>query len=151
MNKVQNKALILLFVLTASALPGWAALGGSVDSVATDQAKFQAKRAITRMNQYNIHLITSDDGTVIKEYVTADGKVFGVSWTGPTIPDLTQLLGTYNTEFQTTLRAQPGRRKSGMVHNTDLMVESTGHMRAFYGRAYLNSMLPSGVTAEAVK
>jgi len=24
-------------------------------------------------------------------------------------------------------------------------------MRAFYGRAYVNSMLPSGVTAETVK
>jgi len=31
------------------------------------------------------------------------------------------------------------------------VVESTGHMRAFYGRAYVNSMLPSGVTAETVK
>jgi Protein of unknown function (DUF2844) len=146
-----TKALILLSALMTAALPGWAALGGSVDTVATDQVKFQAKRAITRMTQYNIHLISRDDGTAIKEYVTADGKVFGVSWSGPTIPDLTQLLGTYNAEFQTTIRARPGRRKSGVVHNTDLIVESTGHMRAFYGRAYVNSMLPSGVPAESVK
>jgi type II secretory pathway pseudopilin PulG len=146
-----NKALILLSALTAAALPGWAALGGSVDTVATDQVKFQAKRAITQMRTYNIHLISSNDGTVIKEYVTPAGKVFGVSWTGPTIPDLTQLLGTYSAEFQTTVRAQPGRRKAGVVHNPDLVVESTGHMRAFYGRAYVNSLLPSAVTAEMVQ
>jgi len=145
------KALILLSALTAAALPGWAALGGSVETVATDQVKFQAKRAITQMRDYNIHLISRDDGTLIKEYVTPAGKVFGVSWTGPTIPDLTQLLGTYSAEFQTSVRAQPRRRRAGVVRNPDLVVESTGHMRAFYGRAYVNSMLPSGVTAEIVK
>ena len=146
-----NKVLILMSALITAALPGWAALGGSVETVASDQVRMQAKRAITQMREYNIHLITRDDGTLIKEYVTPDGKVFGVSWTGPTIPDLTQLLGTYNTEFQTSVRAQPRRRKAGVVHNQDLVVESTGHMRAFYGRAYVNSMLPSGVTAETVK
>ena len=137
--------------LTAAALPGWAALGGSVETVASDQVHMQAKRAITQMREYNIHLISRDDGTVIKEYVTPAGKVFGVSWTGPTIPDLTQLLGTYSAEFQTAVQAQPRRRRAGVVHNPDLVVESTGHMRAFYGRAYVNSMLPSGVTAETVK
>ena len=146
-----NKALILMSALIAAALPGWAALGGSVETVASDQVRMQAKRAITQMREYNIHLISRDDGTLIKEYVTPAGKVFGVSWTGPTIPDLTQLLGTYSAEFQTSVRAQPRRRKAGVVRNPDLVVESTGHMRAFYGRAYVNSMLPSGVTAETVK
>jgi len=146
-----NKALILLSALTAAALPGWGALGGSAESVATDQVRFQAKRSVTQMREFTVHQISRNDGTLIKEYVTPAGKVFGVSWTGPTIPDLTQLLGSYHAEFQTTIRAKPGRRKSGVVHNSDLVVESTGHMRAFYGRAYVNSMLPSGVTAETVK
>jgi hypothetical protein len=88
---------------------------------------------------------------VIREYVTPAGKVFGVSWTGPTIPDLTQLLGTYNTEFQTAVHAKRGRRDSAAVHNPDLVVESSGHMRSFHGRAYLNSMLPGGVTEDVVQ
>lgn len=146
-----NKALILMSALIAVALPGWAALGGPVETVAGDQVRMQATRAITQMREYNIHLISREDGTLIKEYVTPAGKVFGVSWTGPTIPDLTQLLGSYSAEFQAGVRAQPRRRKAGVVHNPDLVVESTGHMRAFYGRAYVNSLLPSGVTAETVK
>jgi hypothetical protein len=147
-----TKAFILLSALTIAAMPGWAALGGSVETVASDQVRFQATRAITQMRAYNIHQISGGDGTLIKEYVTPDGKVFGVSWTGPTIPDLTQLLGAYNAEFQTTIRARPAaRRRPAVVRNSDLVVESTGHMRAFYGRAYVNSMLPSGVTAETVK
>jgi len=88
---------------------------------------------------------------VIREYVTPAGKVFGVSWTGPTIPDLSQLLGSYNAEYQNTLRAKPGRRRVAVVHNPDLVVENGGHMRAFHGRAYLESMLPAGVPPETVK
>jgi hypothetical protein len=142
---------ILLSILAAGAFPAGATLGGSAESVVTDQSKLRAKRAVVERRDYTVHEITGVDGTLIREYVTPGGKVFGVSWTGPTIPDLAQLLGTYNAEFQTAIRAKRGRRSSAVVHNPDLVVESSGHMRAFRGRAYLNSMLPSGVTEDVVQ
>jgi hypothetical protein len=142
---------ILFSILAAASFPAGATLGGSVESVVTDQSRLHAKRAVVEKQDYTVHEITSDDGTVIREYVTPAGKVFGVSWAGPTIPDLTQLLGTYNTEFQTAMRAKRGRRSSAAVHNPDLVVENSGHMRSFHGRAYLNSMLPSGVTPDVVQ
>lgn len=142
---------ILFSILAATAFPAGATLGGSAQSVVTDQSKLHAKRAVVDRRDYTVHEITSDDGTVVREYVTPAGKVFGVSWTGPTIPDLTQLLGAYSAEFQTAIRAKRGRRSSAAVHNPDLVVESSGHMRAFRGRAYLNSMLPSGLTEEVVQ
>ncbi len=146
-----QRAFVLLGALAAAALPGWAVLGGSAESVVTDQLKFQAKRAVVETQEYTLHVISLADGTSIREYVTPGGKVFGVSWKGPSIPDLAQLLGTYHTEFQSMLHAKPGHRRSAVVRDSDLVVESSGHMRAFYGRAYLNSMLPSGVTQEIVK
>ncbi|MEO8048912.1 MAG: DUF2844 domain-containing protein [Acidobacteriota bacterium] len=142
---------ILLSILAAAASPAAATLGGSAESVATDQSRFHAKRSVVQRSNYTVHEITRDDGTLIREYVTPAGKVFGVSWTGPTIADLSQLLGTYNTEFQNALRSKRGRRKAAVVRNSDLVVESTGHTRDFHGRAYLNSMLPSGVTEDVVK
>jgi len=54
-------------------------------------------------------------------------------------------------EFQNALHSKRGRRKIAVVRNSDLVVESTGHTRAFHGRAYLNSMLPSGVTEDVVQ
>jgi hypothetical protein len=146
-----TRPFFVFATLAAAALPGWAELGGSAESVVTDQVKFQATRSVTENQAYTVHEMSSGDGTVIREYVTPAGKVFGVSWTGPTIPDLSQLLGSYNTEYQSTLRAKPGRRRAGVVHNSDLVVESGGHMRAFHGRAYLESMLPSGVPQGTVK
>jgi hypothetical protein len=147
------RAFFLLCAVAAGALPGWAALGGSAESVAADQVKFQAKRKLIAMPEYTIHEISRDDGGVIREYVTPAGKVFGVSWSGPTIPDLSQLLGSYRAEFRNTLLAQPksfGRRPAA-VHNSDLVVETGGHMRAFQGRAYVNSILPAGVSPETIK
>ena len=148
-----SKAFFLLCATVVSALPGWAALGGSADSVAADQEKFQAKRKMVAMPKYTVHEISRADGGVIREYVTAGGTVFGVSWSGPAIPDLTQLLGSYQAEFRDTLRAQGTSfgHRAAAVHNSDLVVESGGHMRAFQGRAYLNSMLPAGVSPEKIK
>jgi len=148
-----SRAFLLLCAAIAGALPGWAALGGSAESVVADQAKFQAKRKMAEMPGYTVHEISRDDGTLIREYVTPAGKVFGISWSGPTIPDLSQLLGSYNTEFRNTLLTQPKSfgRKPAAVHNSDLVVETGGHMRAFQGRAYVNSMLPAGVSREIIK
>jgi hypothetical protein len=148
-----SKALFLFCAVAAGALPGWAALGGSADSVAADQAKLQATRKMVAMPEYTVHEITRADGGVVREYVTPAGKVFGISWSGPTIPDLTQLLGSYQAEARDTLRAQPKSfgHRAAAVHNSDLVVESAGHMHAFQGRAYLNSLLPTGVSPEKIK
>jgi hypothetical protein len=145
------RPLMVFSALFTAALPGFAALGGTEDSVAADQVKFRASRRMVPEHGYRVHEFTRDDGTLIREYVSFDGKVFGVSWKGSTLPDLSQLLGSSFTEFQTTLQRKPGRRKAAVVRNSDLVVESTGHTRAFYGRAYLNSLLPDGVTQEVVQ
>jgi hypothetical protein len=119
--------------------------------VVADEVKFRASRRMVPERAYRLHEFTRDDGTSIREYVSFDGKVFGVSWKGPSLPDLSQLLGSNFAEFQNTLQRRPGRRKAAVVRNSDLVVESTGHTRAFYGRAYLNSLLPAGVTQEVVR
>ncbi len=137
--------------LLVSALPGFGALGGGEDSIAADQTKFQAERRVVTERNYNVHELNRADGTVIREYVSPAGTVFGVSWKGPAIPDLSQLLGSNFAEFKNNVHPAAGRRRVAVVHAGDLVVESTGHQRAFYGRAYLSSALPSGVTAETVQ
>ena len=53
-----SRSFFLLCAVAAGALPGWAALGGSVESVAADQVKFQAKRKMVAMPAYTVHEIT---------------------------------------------------------------------------------------------
>jgi Protein of unknown function (DUF2844) len=141
----------LLVILLGAALPSLAALGDTLASVESDQKHFQARLKSTSAQNYTIHELSRDDGLVINEYVSRDGKVFGVSWNGPVLPDLSQLLGSYVKEFRDQARVQPGRRRAVVVRSGDLTVESGKRLRDFRGRAYVNSLLPSGVSQAAVQ
>jgi hypothetical protein len=135
--------------LMASA-PAWAVLGQSVDSVRADQTRLEAKLRTVPLPGYTVHEISRGDGTTIREFVTPFGTVFGVSWKAPTMPDLAPLLGTYYAQFH---QAMQGRRHRGpvVVRTNDLVVESGGHLRAFYGRAYVTSLIPATLSPAVVQ
>ncbi|RDU98555.1 DUF2844 domain-containing protein [Trinickia dinghuensis] len=132
------------------AAPGaQAALGQHVDSVATDATHLSAiAHASIVQGAYTVHTITLPSGTVVREYVASDGIVFGVAWEGPTLPDLKTTLGT---AFDRFVSASPTRGGGPLaVSANDLVVYSSGHLRAFSGHAYLPQALPAGVDAGVV-
>jgi len=147
-----KKAVFLLPVFFAIAAPTFAALGAAEESVGADEQKFlPTQTTMSERGAYRLHEMTRGDGSVVREYVNGQGKVFGVSWKGPVLPDLSQLLGAHFAAFRDNAHQKAGRRRMAIVHSGDLVVESAGHPRAFFGRAYLNSMLPAGVTQETVQ
>ena len=85
--------------------------------------------------------------------MSASGKVFAVAWKGPWPPDLQQLLGTYFSQFQQA--AQSAKQRAGRtplaIHQSNLVVERSGHMRSWMGRAYLSNQLPSGMSVESIR
>jgi hypothetical protein len=98
---------------------------------------------------------------VVREYVSTGGKVFGVAWQGPWVPDMRQLLGSYFDQFARANQAQAQanqaqkgariRRGPVLIDEPGLVVQIGGHPRAFAGRAYVPDMLPSGVGAENIQ
>ena len=102
---------------------------------------------------YTVHEIQTPDGIRVREYLSPAGKVFAVAWQGPWLPDLQQLLGSYFTQYQQTAHSLKERvaRTPVSVHNANLVVEQSGHMRSFVGRAYLVDQLPSGATPESMQ
>src|SRR5208282_6780531 len=70
--------------------PAFAALGASLDSVQSDQVRLQASIRITVAGSYRIHEMTAPTGTIVREYVSLTGRVFGVTWQGPFIPEMHQ-------------------------------------------------------------
>ncbi len=79
-----------------------AALGGDVTSVQADWQQMKAARSTAVQavdSKYTVHVITTSYGTVVREYVSPDGKVFGVAWRGPFLPNFQQLLGDSYSEF----------------------------------------------------
>jgi hypothetical protein len=142
----------VLLILILGVVPAWAVLGEYESSVGLDQKYMRGEDRVISAQGYRLHQITSPNGAVVTEYVTPEGKVFGVSWRAPVIPNLEKLLGSYITPVQQAAQAQT-RRRGGpfIVRASDLVFVSGGHMRAFHGSAYVPSLLPKNVSAEVVR
>ena len=100
---------------------------------------------------YMAHEIQSANGTVIREYASPSGKVFAVSWRGPWMPDMHQLLGQYFEQYSQAMQSQSGtrmRRGPLRIELPGLVVTLGGRPRSYVGRAYLPNDLPEGVRAE---
>ncbi|MGH8150186.1 MAG: DUF2844 domain-containing protein [Steroidobacteraceae bacterium] len=147
--------VIGLALLGLCSLPALAGLGGSVDSVQADSVHMRAQlRGSTSAAGYSIEELQLPSGTLLKEYVSPAGKVFAVSWHGPTIPDLRQTLGSYfhqYAEASSVAVHNVRTRRHFEVKQSDLVVQSSGRMRDFYGRAYVPSLLPPNVTAADIQ
>lgn len=89
-------------------------------------------------------------GTVLHEYVNADGIVFAVSWHGPSHVDPTKTLGRYTQEateaHQEHRRRVIARQAIARVETENIVSERSGHMGDLRGLAYVPALLPAGVT-----
>lgn len=146
-----KNASSLLLLLIASA-PAFGGLGGAATPVVTSpSSSMMVVRRAVPARSYTVQDIKTEDGTVVREYVSADNTVFGVAWNGPIMPDLKQMFGDYFTTFQREVTSRRAARGALRIDRSDLVVQSGGHQRAFSGRAYVPKLLPSGVTPEEIK
>jgi hypothetical protein len=167
-------AAAVLAVATAS-LPASAALGSaptynpgastitlSQNVAAASASGTSGTTQVTRMAQqisatgtaYTVNETTLEGGTVVREYVASSGAVFAIAWHGPIMAPLNTLLGTYFPNYMSGLSAvhalHPGTG-SATVQQSDLVVETGGHMRSYVGRAWLPLALPQGFSEAEIQ
>lgn len=147
---MKTVSMVLLMLITAG-LPAWATLGENVSTVDTDAQVVHGKHVMLARAGYSLHQITRSDGSVVNEFVSPAGIVFGVSWQGHFAPNLTQLLGTYMTDLEQGQRTQVIRRRVLSVETDNFSFTSVGHMGSFRGRAVVRSLVPATVAAEVVR
>jgi hypothetical protein len=141
---------ILLTVLLAAA-PMWAALGEPEQSVQADRERMAAQVRRTAFAGYTLHELSTQDGRKVREFVSPSGTVFGVAWEGSTMPDLSQLLGSYFASFQQAA-ASPTRRHGPLfVQVGPLVVASGGHARSLRGLAYVTDLIPANVSKDVIQ
>lgn len=146
-----RNALKILIAVFLAASPAWAVLGEYQNSVAADRKVMRGVVQSVPHTGYTLHEIKGADGSVVKEFVSPDGVVFGLSWQAPTMPNLTQLLGSFFPDFQLASNRKRKHRGPLVVRTNRVVIESGGHLRAFYGRAYVPTLLPKGLSAEVVR
>ena len=161
-NRIMRAAVCAALTCGALAMaaPAVAALGGmptpppagAVSS--SSNAVVHAASGVSGTASFTVTQTTYANGTVVREYVSAAGTVFGIAWNGPFTPNLSVLLGTYFPQYDSARVAQraaaPGRGPLN-VELPGLVVRSGGHMGAFSGQAYLPQSLPAGVTAADIQ
>lgn len=95
----------------------------------------------------------TSDANIVREYISPSGIIFAFAWNGLSHPDLTSQLGSYAGEYQKALRQSPGQKgkRHSQVKGNRVIVEKWGHMRNMQGRAYIPSLIPTGVSIDEIK
>ena len=141
----------LALVMFALPICASATLGESSASTETDRVSMKASLRMLPAAKYTVHEIQTPSGTTLREYVSSAGTVFAVAWQGPVMPDLRQALGHYFDRYTADAAGKHAGHRHVAVRESDLVVQSNGHMRSFSGRAYLPQLLPQGVTVEEIR
>jgi hypothetical protein len=125
-----------------------ATLGGDTASVQTNQEHLGAARQVQRLKTGERHELVLPSGILVREYVSPDGAVYAITWHGPRMPDLRELLGPYFAQLvESDSRPREGIHRMTMT-GPDLVVRSSGHRGSFAGRAWVPSLVPAGVDPE---
>lgn len=151
MKLTRARVLPTLLALAAAA-PALAALGGDVNSVQADLARLKgAVRVTANTTGITVHEITTAYGLAVREFAGADGKVFAVAWNGPVNPDLRQVLGAYYAPFARAAANAHASHRHLAIEQPDLVVQNSGRLRAFAGRAWVPALLPQNFSVDEIK
>jgi hypothetical protein len=141
----------VVIVMLGASGPAKAVLGGKVASVAADQAHMKASLKVTSNGRFQVQELQDDGGNVVREFVSSDGNVFGVAWTGRFVPEYSQLLGSYTEWITKAAQSRRNHRAPLVINEPGFVFSAFGHMRFYFGRAYIPSMVPAGVLVEEIR
>jgi Protein of unknown function (DUF2844) len=144
------RTLICMFAAACASAPALAALGGDATSVETDRVSMKGALRVTPGVDYSVHEIETVSGMVIHEYVSAAGKVFAVSWRGPGIPNLPQLLGSYSEQLRQAATLPHYNHHRMNIETADVVMQSSGHLRTHSGRAWAPALLPQNFSPKDI-
>lgn len=140
----------LLLLLSCAAGPAAAELGGDVASISPGRAPFAAAQ-VRPTGRFTVYESELPGGTRVREYLSPAGKVFAVAWQGPHMPDLQRLFGAYFASYRQLAASKRAGRGPLVVDSPELVVQSAGRMRAFFGRAYVRPLMPPGVAVDEIR
>lgn len=136
--------LMLIFPSLSSAT-----LGEKIDSPIKNLSTNMASQKITSSEKYTVHEYEKN-GNTVREYASATGLVFAVSWRGISKPDLPTLFGSYFNEYKEALDEVPKQfgAKTVSFETSQMVIRRGGRMRDQRGLAYIPSLVPEGVRVE---
>jgi hypothetical protein len=144
---------LLIAIAALQAGSAFAALGsGPSDFSKASEGRQPKVLAAVSGQAYHVSESTLASGTVVREYVSAKGVVFAVSWSGPFLPDLQTLLGKhFNTMVAEAGKVPRAGHSQLHIARPEVNIQSTGHMRAFQGKAWVAGDFPAGFSVSDIQ
>jgi Protein of unknown function (DUF2844) len=142
--KLRRNALYFL-VLATLLLPSisHAELGGNAASILSEQKEFSSQLSNLQQSGVTVYTQTLPSGIIIQEYLSGNGTIFAVTWTGAALPNLQALLGNYFKDYLAAIKQSRGVIS---INSDSLVIQSAGMMGAFQGFALLPKQAPAGFT-----
>jgi hypothetical protein len=134
--------------LTGAPRDARATLGGDRASVVANHEHLGGTRDAQALPVGERHDLQLASGILVREYLSPAGAVYAVTWRGSRVPNLRELLGPYFAEL--SRRNARGGLHSMTFTGDDVVVQSSGHGRTFAGRAWVPSLVPSGIHADGL-
>jgi hypothetical protein len=142
-------AVVCFGVISWSGRTAHATLGGDVASIAINHQHLGGEQRVLKLASGERHELQLPSGIVVHQYVSSTGAVYAIAWSGPRMPDLRELLGTYFPKMAQARRLPTGGHTIMVREGDDLVVQSTGHHGRFVGRAWVPSLAPAGVNLDS--
>jgi len=152
-----HRGIIIALPVVAGLLamsPSWAGLGDIKSLTPQPTSRMVARRSVSLRPGYSVHDTILSDGSQIREFVSMGGLTFAVRWHAMHKPNMATLLGNSNEEFVRSMQlpnSSGGSRRNLRHDGSDLVVRSRSHLHVFYGLAYRESLMPSGLRPEQLE
>ena len=142
-------SLVLQLAAGTSAL---GVLGESTATVEEDRTVLHGRSSVESKTGVSVYVIEAS-GLTVREYAGSDGIVFGLAWKHHTgVLSLERLFGVYYGEYSRAVAEQARRsQRIQRIETEPLIVERGGRMGATWGRAWIPSLLPPGMSTEQIQ
>jgi predicted heme/steroid binding protein len=153
MTSSSFKLLWVLAFLVTPVASAWGGLGESEGSISGDRMRMRAFHSVVRAPQYSVHELKMTNGSRIRQYVAANGRIFAVSWHTLFKPDLSSMLGSSFPSYSAAVSEAAhlgGIRRQFRHQGSDLVVQSSGHLNVYNGYAIRPSLVPQGLNLQTV-
>lgn len=159
MNGMQSIMIMWVCRISLTLLPylsmspsALAMLGESTTTVEQDRTMLQGTASIEAKAGFSVHHLQAA-GVTVREYSSPSGIVFGIAWKHQTGPlNLEQLFGAYYGEYGRAVARQPRQSQRYHLIETDhIIVERGGRMGATWGRVWIPSLLPPGLSKDQIQ
>jgi hypothetical protein len=135
--------------------PARAALGGKADTIEKDKKTLNLANAVARSTKsFRFEEMVSSDAKKkfkVRQFISENGNIFAVAWSGNIDTQLDSLLGEYAADFAKQEADHPprkGRIPFRRVVAGRVVLEFWNELRRVQGKAYVPALLPEGVTPD---